>query len=67
MWSATRAACGVVDGQLQPVNPGEPFRSHMFLYNNMFLSLGFDVKDHYQKLGGDHAAFVAPVLFNFPF
>lgn len=24
-------------------------------------SLGFDVKDHYKELGGDHAAFYAPI------
>lgn len=26
-----------------------------------FLSLGFDVKDHYKDLGGNHAAFYAPL------
>ena len=33
----------------------------MFLWNNIFFSLGFDVKDHYQDFGGDAAAYVAPV------
>jgi Clustered mitochondria len=32
----------------------------MFIWNNIFFSLGFDVKDHYKDLGGDAAAFVAP-------
>ena len=32
----------------------------MFIWNNIFFSLGFDVKDHYKDLGGDSAAFVAP-------
>jgi protein TIF31 len=33
----------------------------MFLWNNIFFSLGFDVKDHYKDFGGDTAAYVAPV------
>ena len=34
----------------------------MFIWNNMFFSLGFDVKDHYKEFGGDYAAYVAPVI-----
>ena len=33
----------------------------MYLWNNIFFSLGFDVKDHYKDFGGDAAAYVAPV------
>ena len=33
----------------------------MFLWNNIFFSLGFDVKDHYKDFGGDYAALAAPV------
>ena len=33
----------------------------MFLWNNIFFSLGFDVKDHYKDFGGDAAAYVSPV------
>ena len=33
----------------------------MFLWSNIFFSLGFDVKDHYKDFGGDYAAYVAPV------
>lgn len=36
----------------------------MFIWNNMFFSLGFDVKDHYKEFGGDYAAYVAPVNIN---
>lgn len=35
----------------------------MFIWNNIFFSLGFDVRNHYKELGGDAAAFVAPVRF----
>ena len=38
-----------------------PCRMQMFLWNNIFFSLGFDVKDHYKDFGGDAAAYVAPV------
>ena len=38
-----------------------PSRMQMFLWNNIFFSLGFDVKDHYKDFGGDFAAYVAPV------
>ena len=35
----------------------------MFIWNNIFFSLGFDVRDHYKEFGGDYAAYVAPVSF----
>ena len=38
-----------------------PIRMQMFLWNNIFLSLGFDVKDHFKDFGGDNAAYSAPV------
>ena len=36
------------------------FRVHMYIWNNMFFSLGFDVKEHYKDFGGDAAAHAAP-------
>lgn len=33
----------------------------MFIWNNIFFSLGFDVRDHYKDFGGDYAAYAAPV------
>ena len=50
----------VVDGNVMAINPADDPRTHMFIWNNIFFSLGFDVKDHYKELGGDAAAFVAP-------
>jgi protein TIF31 len=32
----------------------------MYIWNNMFFSLGFDVKEHYKDFGGDAAAHAAP-------
>ena len=41
------------------------FRMQMFIWNNIFFSLGFDVRDHYKDFGGDAAAYAAPVSANF--
>merc|ERR1719188_2039625 len=58
--AATRGAMAVIDGNVMAINPGEEAKMQMFIWNNIFFSLGFDVKDHYKDLGGDSAAFVAP-------
>lgn len=58
--AATRGAMAVIDGNVLAINPGEDAKMQMFIWNNIFFSLGFDVRDHYKELGGDHAAFVAP-------
>ncbi|XP_063707922.1 clustered mitochondria protein homolog, partial [Culicoides brevitarsis] len=58
--AATRGAMAVVDGNVMAINPGEDAKMQMFIWNNIFFSLGFDVRDHYKDLGGDAAAFVAP-------
>ncbi|KAL1517977.1 hypothetical protein ABEB36_001669 [Hypothenemus hampei] len=58
--AATRGAMAVIDGNVMAINPGEEAKMQMFICNNIFFSLGFDVRDHYKELGGDAAAFVAP-------
>jgi len=60
--AATRGAMAVIDGNVMAINPGEEAKMQMFIWNNIFFSLGFDVRDHYKELGGDAAAFVAPVF-----
>ena len=50
----------VIDGNVMAINPGEDPKMQMFIWNNIFFSLGFDVRDHYKDLGGDAAAYVAP-------
>ncbi|UYV63605.1 CLUH [Cordylochernes scorpioides] len=59
--AATRGAISVIDGNVVAINPGEDSRMHMFIWNNIFFSLGFDVRDHYSELGGDAAAYAAPI------
>lgn len=60
--AATRGAQAVIDGNVLAINPGVDKRLQMFIWHGIFFSLGFDVSDHYQHLGGDHAAHVAPGL-----
>lgn len=57
--AATRAAISVINGDIMAINPGETRKQQMFIWNNMFFSLGFDVKDHYKHFGGEAAAYVA--------
>ncbi|KJH46399.1 hypothetical protein DICVIV_07522 [Dictyocaulus viviparus] len=57
--AAIKGAIAVVDGNVMAINPADEPRTHMFIWNNIFFSLGFDVKDHYKELGGDAAALAA--------
>lgn len=58
--AATRGAMAVIDGNVMAINPGEEAKMQMFIWNNIFFSLGFDVRDHYKEFGGDAAAYTAP-------
>ncbi|XP_068102299.1 clustered mitochondria protein homolog [Hyperolius riggenbachi] len=57
--ASTRGAMAVIDGNVMAINPGEETKMQMFIWNNIFFSFGFDVRDHYKDLGGDHAASAA--------
>ncbi|XP_077578261.1 clustered mitochondria protein homolog isoform X2 [Stigmatopora nigra] len=58
--AATRGAMAVIDGNVMAINPGDETHMQMFIWNNIFFSPGFDVRDHYRDLGGDAAAHAAP-------
>ncbi|KAF7489179.1 Clustered mitochondria -like protein [Sarcoptes scabiei] len=58
--AATRGAMAVVDGNVLALNPNEDTKMQMFIWNSIFFSLGFDVRDHYKEVGGDAAAYAAP-------
>ena len=58
---AIKGAQAVVDGNIPPLNAADDKKSRMFLWNNIFFSLGFDMKDHYGAFGGDSAAYAAIV------
>eukprot|EP00061_Rhincodon_typus_P017971 g46932.t1 len=49
----------VVDGNIMAINPGDYTKMQMFIWNNIFFSFGFDIRDNYKESGGDHAAYVA--------
>ncbi|XP_031136585.1 clustered mitochondria protein homolog isoform X2 [Sander lucioperca] len=57
--AATRGAVAVIDGNVMPLNPGEAPHLQMFIWNNLFFSLGFDIAEHYRPLGGNTAAHAA--------
>ncbi|XP_029304608.1 LOW QUALITY PROTEIN: clustered mitochondria protein homolog [Cottoperca gobio] len=59
--AATRGALAVIDGNVMPLNPGEAPHMQMFIWNNLFFSLGFDISEHYLPLGGNTAAHAAAV------
>lgn len=65
--SCVRTAVNVVNGEVPAINPSEKRRQQMFIWNNMFLSLGFDVKEHYEEFGGDAAAYRATVGCSYSF
>ncbi|MEE6468791.1 hypothetical protein FKM82_008382 [Ascaphus truei] len=58
--AATRGAMAVIDGNVMAINPSEETKMQMFIWNNIFFSLGFDVRDHYKDFGGDSAAYISP-------
>ncbi|CAI4229017.1 unnamed protein product [Auanema sp. JU1783] len=57
--AAVKGATVVLDGNAMAINPADEPKTHMFIWNNIFFSLGFDVKDHYKEIGGDAASFTA--------
>lgn len=57
--AAAQGAVAVIDGNVMPLNPGEPPHLQMFVWNNLFFSQGFDMSDHYRPLGGNTAAHAA--------
>lgn len=47
----------IVDGHVQPMNPNEPMRNHVYLHNNIFFSRAIDLgADSFRVAKGDRAA-----------
>lgn len=59
--AVTRGAIAVIDGNVMPLNPAEAPHMQMFIWNNLFFSLGFDISEHYRPLGGNTAAHAAAI------
>jgi protein TIF31 len=52
----------VVDGNVMAINPGEEEKMRMYIWNNLFFSFACDSREHYEKYGGDEAAYAAASL-----
>lgn len=51
-----RGSMAIARGDLQPINPHEDEKAHMWLANNIFYTKGVNSVDAYTHLGGDEAA-----------
>ncbi|KAK3523983.1 hypothetical protein QTP70_017491 [Hemibagrus guttatus] len=60
--TATHGAMAVIDGNVMPINPSDEPRNHMYVWNNIFFSFGFDGHEHYEELGGEAAAHAASAI-----
>ena len=54
---ATKGVIDIVTGSVPPLNPLDPLRAQMFLYNNIFFSFCTDSRDLYASCGGDITAY----------
>mmetsp|Transcript_2830 Transcript_2830/g.8459 ORF Transcript_2830/g.8459 Transcript_2830/m.8459 type:complete len:1154 (-) Transcript_2830:1358-4819(-) len=57
--AATRGAQAAVLGNIPPVNPIDSPESHMFVWNNMFLSFASNARGIFTEHGGEEAAHAA--------
>ncbi|WFD24292.1 Intracellular distribution of mitochondria [Malassezia equina] len=57
--AAARIVPRVAAGDVTPMNPADAPATHMYLFNNLFVTRGIDNVGLYEGLGGDAAAHVA--------
>lgn len=57
--AATKGAQAAVLGNIPAVNPVDPPETHMFVWNNMFLSFATNSRGIFTELGGEEAAHAA--------
>eukprot|EP00475_Leptophrys_vorax_P044506 TRINITY_DN893_c0_g1_i1.p1 TRINITY_DN893_c0_g1~~TRINITY_DN893_c0_g1_i1.p1 ORF type:complete len:1282 (-),score=316.74 TRINITY_DN893_c0_g1_i1:63-3908(-) len=50
--ASVKGAQAVVDGNIPPINPMEPERAHVWVFNNIFFSQANDGRDVYKEFGG---------------
>jgi len=57
--AAVKGAQAIVHGNIPPINPGDPDRTHVYLYNNIFFSFAVDGRNMYKGMGinGDMVAY----------
>lgn len=57
--AAARIVPRIAAGNVAPMNPADAPATHMYLFNNLFVTRGVDSVGLYEGLGGDAAAHVA--------
>lgn len=57
--AATKGAVMAVRGEIAPLNPMEHKKAQIFVYNNIFFSVGADGVGNFTSEGGDEAARIA--------
>ena len=40
--AATKGATAIIEGKIMPLNPNEPMKSHVYVYNQIFFSFAID-------------------------
>ena len=48
--AATKGAIAIVNGNLMPLNPNEPEKQQVFVYNYIFFSFAIDLPDSFKDL-----------------
>lgn len=57
--ASVRGAKAIAEKTILPINPLDPEKAHMYIYNNIFFSYAIDGRDFYKEYGGDRAAYAA--------
>lgn len=57
--AATKGALAIINKTVPPINPMDPEKAHMYIYNNIFFSYATDGRDIYKDYGGDKAAYMS--------
>jgi protein TIF31 len=52
MEASRQGAVAIIDGKLQALNPNEPLRTHVYVYNQIFFSYAIDCPTSYADLTG---------------
>lgn len=45
--AASQGAMSIIEGKMAPLNPNEPLRSHVYVYNQIFFSFSVDLPTSY--------------------
>lgn len=57
--AAMKGAIAIVEKTVPPINPLDPEKAFMYIYNNIFFSYALDGRDIFKDIGGDRAAYVS--------